>query len=97
MEGTVFRSPAVAALMKEHFVESRQHIDIKKHLTDAQLAENQRLRTELAGDTIAAPYFVVIDPKTGKKLGQHSLSGGPGAWEPGWIEFLTEMIQIAGR
>ncbi|MFO1076291.1 MAG: hypothetical protein U1E73_01030 [Planctomycetota bacterium] len=97
MEGSVFRSPAVAGLMKENLVESRQHVDIQKGLTLEQFEANKRTRTEVAGDTIATPYFVIVDPKTGATLGAHALSGGPTAWEGNWLEFLHSTFRAAGR
>ena len=96
MEGTVFLDPAVAGTMKEHFVESRQHVDTRATLTEAQFADNTKAQEELAG-TLAVPYFVVVDPKTGEKLAEHELSGGPQAWTSGWAEFLTETVKQAGR
>lgn len=96
MEGQVFHSPAVAGLMQKNLIESRQHVDVQNTLTAEQFAANQKLRDELAG-TLAMPYFVIVDPKTGKKLGEHALSGGPSAWEPGWIEFLNTTFKAAGR
>jgi hypothetical protein len=96
MENIIFPSPAVAGLMKAHFVEARHHTDTQNTLTEEQFAKNHALQDRLAG-TKANPFFVVVDPKTGKKLGTHSLSGGPGAWEKGWIAFLQQMVQQAGR
>ena len=96
MEGTVFLSPAVAGIMKANLVEARMHVDTQNTLTEAQFATNQKYRDELAG-TLAMPYFVVVDPHTGKKLGEHELSGGPGAWEGLWIEFLQGVLKQAGR
>jgi hypothetical protein len=96
MEGTVFLDPAVAGTMKEHFVEARLHTDTQNTLTDAQFADNRAAQKELAG-TLANPYFVVVDPKTGKKISEHALSGGPSAWTPGWIEFLADTLKQAAR
>jgi hypothetical protein len=96
MENSIFLQPAVADLMQEHFVEARHHTDTQNILTAEQFAANRKLQAELAGTT-ANPYFVVVDPVTGRKLGEHALSGGPGAWEQNWIAFLREMLQAAGR
>lgn len=96
MENSIFLSPAVAGLMSKGFVEARLHTDIQNTLTAEQLAANRLLQTELAG-TKANPFFVVVDPKSGRKVGSHALSGGPGAWEGNWIGFLQEMLQAAGR
>ena len=97
MENTIFLRPAVAGIMKQHFVEARHHTDIQNTLTSEQLVENRRLQAKWAG-TSANPYFVVMDPKTGEELGEHSLSGmGSDAWEEAWIDFLKRMLKAAGR
>jgi hypothetical protein len=96
MENSIFLLPAVAGLMQENFVEARHHTDTQNILTVAQLEANRTLQAELAGTT-ANPFYVVVEPKTGKVLGTHALSGGPGAWESGWIDFLQRMLQAAGR
>jgi len=96
MENSIFLSPAVAGLMSKGFVEARHHTDIQNTLTAEQFDKNRTLQTELAG-TKANPFFVVVDPKTGAKLGVHALSGGPGAWEGHWIAFLNQMLKAGGR
>jgi len=96
MENHVFLRPAVAGIMKQHFVEARHHTDSQSTLTAGQFEANRKLQAELAG-TSANPYYVVVDPKTGKKVGEHALSGGPGVWEERWIAFLERMLKKAGR
>lgn len=96
MENSIFLQPAVAELMQANFVEARHHTDTQNTLTEQQLADNRRLQAELAG-TITNPFYVVVDPTSGKVLGTHELSGGPGAWEGGWIDFLQRMLRAAGR
>lgn len=96
MENSIFLLPAVAGLMQQHVVEARHHTDTQNTLTDAQFAANRKLQDELA-HTKANPFFVMVDPKTGKVLGTHSLSGGPNAWEANWLAFLRQMIAAAGR
>lgn len=96
MENSIFLLPAVAGLMEKHVVEARHHTDTQNTLTEAQFAANQELQEKLA-KTMANPFFVMVDPKTGKTLGTHELSGGPGAWEGNWIAFLQQMIKAAGR
>jgi hypothetical protein len=96
MESNIFLRPAVAGLMQKHFVEARHHTDTQNTLTADQLAMNRALQAKLAGTT-ANPFFVVVDPKTGLEIGEHSLSGGPNAWEGNWIAFLEAMIKAAGR
>ena len=92
MEDTVFPSAAVAELMKEHFVEGRVHTDTQNTLTDEQFARNREVQAEVAG-TKANPYFVMIDPATGKKIGEHALSGGFTAWEQNWIDWLSSFVK----
>ena len=96
MENNIFLRPAVAGIMKASFVEARHHTDIQNTLTEAQFAANRKLQEEIAV-TKANPYFVVVDPKTGKKISEHALSGGPNAWEGNWIEFLQQTLAKAGR
>ncbi|MBM4061242.1 MAG: hypothetical protein FJ265_09135 [Planctomycetes bacterium] len=96
MENNIFLRPAVAGLMRDGFVEARHHTDIQLTLTPEQLAANRKLRDEIAA-TAATPYYVVVDPKTGQKIGEHALSGGPNAWEGNWLEFLRTTLQAAGR
>ena len=96
MENHIFLRPAVAGIMQAGFVESRHHTDIQNTLTAEQFAANRKLQDEIAG-TKANPYFVVVDPKTGAKIAEHSLSGGPNAWEGNWIEFLQQTLAKAGR
>lgn len=87
MENDVFLRPAVAGILKQKFVEARMHVDIQSSLTAAQLADNRARQQEFAG-TYAMPFFVIIDPKSGAKLRVTGLSGGPGNWEPLFLEFL---------
>lgn len=96
MENNIFLRPAVAGVMQKSFVESRHHTDIQNTLTAEQLAANRKLRDEIAATT-ATPYFVVVDPKTGKKIAEHALSGGPNAWEGNWLAFLKDALGKAGR
>jgi hypothetical protein len=96
MENNIFLRPAVAGIMKKNFVEARHHTDIQNTLTAEQFAANRKLQEEIAV-TKANPYFVVVDPKTGKKIAEHALSGGPNAWEGNWIEFLQHALAAAGR
>jgi hypothetical protein len=94
MENNIFLRPAVAGVMKANFVEARVHTDTM--LPEEQLLANRKLQLELA-DTSANPSYVVVEPKSGRVLGRHFLSGGPGAWEGLWIEFLERMLREAGR
>ncbi|MFT4515137.1 MAG: hypothetical protein ACI89X_004195 [Planctomycetota bacterium] len=96
MEDSVFLEQAVASLMKKHFVEARIHTDSQKTLTDEQFAKNREVRDRLTGVT-TNPYFVVVDPTTGDKVGEFTLSGGFGAWPGKWIKFLKRVAKKAGR
>jgi len=96
MENNIFLRPAVAGIMAKNFVESRHHTDIQNTLTIEQFEANRKLRDEIA-ETTATPYFVIVDPKTGKKIAEHALSGGPNAWEGNWLEFLNGALAAAGR
>ncbi|GAB4138352.1 MAG: hypothetical protein Fur0037_04040 [Planctomycetota bacterium] len=87
MENNIFLRPAVAGLLKKGFVESRHHTDVQFTLTSRQFAANRKLRDELAGTT-ATPYYVIVDPQTGRKLRETGLSGGPSAWEDLFVAFL---------
>ena len=75
MEDNIFLEQAVASLMKQHLVEARLHTDSQKHLTDEQFANNREAQAELAG-VKTNPYFVMVDPTTGEKVGEFALSGG---------------------
>lgn len=91
MEDTVFPSPAVAELMQKELVEARLHTDTQNTLTDAQFAENRRLQAELAGSK-ANPYFVIVDPHTGKVLKKGGLSGGYTEWPAVWTKFVNDAV-----
>lgn len=96
MEDSVFLEQAVASLMKQHIVEARLHTDSQKTLTDEQFKKNREVQMEVAG-VKTNPYFVVVDPNTGDKLGEFALSGGFAAWPGKWTKFLQKMIKKAGR
>jgi hypothetical protein len=87
VENHVFPRAAVAAVLKEKFVEARLHTDIQSHLTAAQFATNRKKQRELAS-SIGNPFFVIVDPATGRKLRETGLSGGPSAYEGVILEFL---------
>lgn len=62
MEESVFPAPAVAGILKEGFIEARLHTD-----GGPREKENVALQMELGGSR-ATPIYVIIDPKSGKKL-----------------------------
>jgi hypothetical protein len=87
MEESIFPRPAVAGLLQKGFVESRHHVDVQSSLTKEQFDRNRLLRDQLAS-TKAMPFYVICDPVTGKALRATGLSGGPGAWEELFVQFL---------
>ena len=96
MEDSVFFEQAVASLMNKLVVEARLHTDSQKTLTAEQFARNRKAQDEIAG-VKTNPYFVMVDPKTGDKVGEFSLSGGFGEWPRNWIDWLQEMARKTGR
>jgi hypothetical protein len=96
MEDDVFPSPAVAGLMKQFVVESRQHTDAQNTLTAEQFADNRAAQAEIAG-TKANPFFVIVDPHTGAKIDTFRLSGGFTEWEGMWKAWLEGVLKQAGR
>ncbi|MCA8950809.1 MAG: hypothetical protein KDE27_15000 [Planctomycetes bacterium] len=92
----MFLAPEVSGIMKQNLVEARLHVDTQNTLTAEQFATNQKLRDDIAG-TLAMPYFVVVDPKTGETVAEHSLSGGAGVWQEGWLDFLRFVLEESGR
>ncbi|MBL8752448.1 MAG: hypothetical protein JNK15_04025 [Planctomycetes bacterium] len=97
MEDDVFLRPAVAGTMKKDFVEARLHVDLQKHLTKEQFARNKELQKQFTKSR-AMPTFVVVDPQTGKKLGEAQPEGlTPGTQTENWGKFLGRMIEAAGR
>lgn len=97
MEDNIFPRPAVAELMKKGFVEARLHVDLQKYLTKEQFARNKELQKQMTASR-GMPTFIVVDPKTGKKLGETPVVGlTPSAFEENWIKFLREMNAAAGR
>jgi len=96
MEEKVFPSSAVAELMKKHLVEARLHTDSQNTLSDAQFANNKKAQAEIAG-TIANPYFVVVDAKTGAKVAEFKLSPLWAQWEGNWQQFVADVAAKTGR
>ncbi len=97
MEDDVFLRPAVAGIMKEHFVEARLHCDLQKHLTKEQFARNRELQKQFASSR-AMPIFVVVDPKTGQELGETPVVGlTPAAQTESWAAFLQKMVAARGK
>jgi thioredoxin-related protein len=97
MEDNVFLRPAVAGILKEHFVEARLHCDLQKHLTAEQFARNRELQKQYASSK-AMPIFVVVDPKTGRELGETPVVGlSPAAQTENFAAFLQQMVAARGK
>ncbi len=63
MERNVFPHPAVAGILREHYVEARLHLDGP----EPARSRNNALRERLSGD-IARPTYVVLEPKSGRRI-----------------------------
>lgn len=63
MEQSVFRTPAVAGLLEERFVEARLHNDGKHKEAIRQLQE-EMTRSK------ATPIYLIVDPATGEQHGR---------------------------
>lgn len=81
MEDTVFPRPAVAGILGQDYIEARIHTDHRE-----KGAEHRKLQSDMVG-FVSAPYYVVVDPKTGKKLAEHKLSGSD--WDVNAEEFAA--------
>ena len=62
MEEKVFPLPSVSKELSEKFIEARLHTD-----GGPSLERNKQLQKEYTG-SVANPQYVIIDPKSGKKL-----------------------------
>ena len=86
MEQTVLPAPKIAALLEPGFVEARLHTDHP----DAEKGDANRKRQMQMVGYVAAPFYVVVDPKTGKELGKYELPRTD--WERSFGGFLTRML-----
>ena len=86
MELKVFPKDPVRAELAEYFVEARLHTD-----GQANIEQIKALQKELAG-TVANPYYVLVDPESGDRLGE-------GSWmQPeDFAELLRSARERAGR
>ncbi len=75
MEEQVFPSPAVAELLTNGYVEARIHTDHREHGE-----QNRTLQKEMVG-FVSAPYYLIVDPATGKKVAEHKLEGVSDGWD----------------
>jgi hypothetical protein len=89
MEQDVFPAPKIAALLEPGFVEARLHTD---HPNAEKGDQNRKRQMAMVG-YVAAPYYLVVDPKTGKELARHTLSGS--SWEADFAAFLQKAQEQA--
>jgi hypothetical protein len=75
MEEQIFPSPAVAGLLTENFVEARIHTDHNEK-GEAQ----RKMQQDMVG-LVAAPYYVIVDPKTRQQLREHKLENVGDGWD----------------
>lgn len=92
MEGVTFRDPAVAAELKQHFVESRLHMDGDEVVPEGLMTKHRDLQAELIGNP-AMPYYAILDPDTDEFLFRAHLRGGdPEGWKK---DFLAMFARLA--
>ncbi|MBX3462760.1 MAG: thioredoxin family protein [Planctomycetes bacterium] len=97
VERGILPDPAIAPLLARHFVEARLHMDNPAVIAPDKWERHAQLRRDLVGEIAPTPSYAAVDPRTGKALGQHVLSGGPGAWLGGYEDFLRRALASAGR
>ena len=59
MEEGIFPDPAVAGILKEHYIEARLHTDDQS--APERSAAQEKLQVEMTG-SVAQPTYVIIDP-----------------------------------
>ncbi len=89
-EEKVFPSDMVAPLLRKHFVEARLHNDGPDKDV---VREVVRLQQELA-ESYATPFYLVLDPKSGKQLGG-TLAGEVS--KKAFVRFLEEALADQGE
>ena len=62
MEKNVFHLPAVAGILNKNYLEARLHAD-----GDVNIERIRELQQTLA-KSVATPFYVVVDPKTGETM-----------------------------
>ncbi|MBL8750049.1 MAG: thioredoxin family protein [Planctomycetes bacterium] len=97
VERGILPSDAIAPILSKHFVEARLHMDNEAVIPPGRWAVHSKLREDLIGGRLATPTYVTLDPATGKKLVEHVLRGGPGAWKEGYATFLAKTLEATGR
>ncbi|MFO1053376.1 MAG: protein-disulfide reductase DsbD family protein [Planctomycetota bacterium] len=88
MEQTVLPAPNVAALLEPSFVEARIHTD---HPNPEKGEANRALQMQMLG-YLASPYYFVVDPATGRVMGQFKLPNVREDWKTLFAQFLQEML-----
>lgn len=90
VEEALFPRPAVAAALKNGFIESRLHNDGPKK----DWVREFQIETV---NTVATPSYVVIDPESGAELGRYQLSSFPSEGTAGEIIAFLEAAQKSAR
>ena len=85
----MFRRPAVRRVLYKGFVEARLHTDF-----GVNIERIRELQAELADGNVANPYYVIVDPDTGRKL--RSFPGGT-LREKAWLEFLEKTVRVGRK
>jgi thiol:disulfide interchange protein DsbD len=97
VERGILPADAIAPILERHFVEARLHMDNASVIPPDKWTRHLQLRQDLVDGRVTTPTYVSVDPATGRKLVEHVLSGGPGAWEQGYRAFLEQSLAAAGR
>ena len=87
MEEQIFPSPAVAELLTTGFIEARIHTD---HQVKGE--EQRALQQQMVG-FVSAPYYLIVDPKTGQTLARHQLEGVSDGWDKIRDKFVAFLRQ----
>ena len=97
VERGILPALAIAPILEQHFVEARLHMDNESVIEPTRWARQVKLRDELVQGRVTTPIYCSVDPKTGNLIVAHVLKGGPGAWEQGYLAFLTQSLAASGR
>lgn len=75
MEGKIFHSPLLSAVLRDKIVESRLHMDFPGRIDPDKYPVHVRLQQELIGNP-AMPYYAIVDPETDEFLYRTYFVGG---------------------
>jgi len=93
MEKDIFSRPAVVGILSAGYVESRLHMDWQDNVAPELAALHRKIQKEFA-ESVAMPIYVIVNPKTGQRLGRFTLndagSASKDAWEAAFIAFLKK-------